>query len=144
MEESRMKLRIALITFFFIGLVCGVSMLSNQAYAKEKKAASSGKPVVMPKITVLNPMGTPPPITLKSQAPRLGTLDGKTIYFINTGYIGTDRLMAVMLDWFKANYPKTNFVYKDNASGAGLAEISKPLWTEISEKGDAAIVGLGH
>ena len=89
-------------------------------------------------------MGTPPPITLVPQAPRPGTLDGKTIYFINTGYIGTDRLMSVMMDWFKANYPKTSIVYKDNKSGAGLAEVSKPLWTEMTERADAAIVGLGH
>jgi hypothetical protein len=143
-EESRMRLRNAVIAILCIGLVCSVSMRSNQTYAQGKRAASSNEPVVMPKITVLNPMGTPPPITLIPQAPRLNTLDGKTIYFINTGYIGTDRLMAVMMDWFKANYSKTNFVYKDNKSGAGLAQVSKDLWTEISEKGDAAIVGLGH
>jgi len=139
-----MKLRIAVIAILCIGLGCSVSMLSNQTYAQGKKPVSSKGSVVMPKITVLNPMGTPPPITLIPQAPRLGTMDGKTIYFINTGFIGTDRLMSVMMDWFKANYPKTNIVYKDNKSGAGLAEVSKALWTEISEKGDAAIVGLGH
>jgi hypothetical protein len=131
-----MKLRIAVIAVLCIGF--------SQAYAQEKKAVSAQKTVVMPKITVLNPMGTPPPIALTPQAPRLSTLDGKTLYFINTGYIGTDRLMAVMMDWFKANYPKTNIVYKDNQSGAGLSELSKALWTEIAEKGDAAIVGLGH
>ena len=139
-----MKLRIAGITILCISLICSVSIQSNQTYAQGKRAASSNGPVVMPKITVLNPMGTPPPVTLISQAPRLGTLDGKTLYFINTGYIGTDRLMAVMSDWFKANYPKTNIVYKDNQSGAGLSSVSKELWAEIAEKGDAAIVGLGH
>jgi len=144
MEESRMKLRIAVIAILCIGLVCSASMQSNQTYAQGKTAASSNGPVVMPKISVLNPMGTPPPITLIPQAPRLGTLDGKTIYFINTGYIGTDRLMSEMMDWFKANYPKTNIVYKDNQSGAGLSSLSEPLWAEIAEKGDATIVGLGH
>ena len=139
-----MKLRIAVIAVLCIGLVCSVSMQSNQTYAQGKRAASSKRPVVMPKITVLNPMGTPPPITLVPQAPRPNMLDGKTLYFINTGYIGTDRLMAVMSDWFKANYPKTNIVYKDYKSGAGLAELSKELWAEVAEKGDAAIVGLGH
>jgi hypothetical protein len=139
-----MKLRIAMISILFISLVCSVSTPSNQTYAQGKKAASSTGPVVMPKITVINPMGTPPPITLIPQAPRPAALDGKTIYFINTGYIGTDRLMAVMMDWFKTNYPKTNFVYKDNQSGAGLSSVSKELWAEIAEKGDASIVGLGH
>ena len=65
-----MKLRIAVITILCIGLACSVSMLSNQTYAQGKKAASANGPVVMPKITVLNPMGTPPPITLVPQAPR--------------------------------------------------------------------------
>jgi hypothetical protein len=144
MEESRMKLRIAVIAVLCIGLVCSVSMLSNRTYAQGEKAASANEPAVVPKITVFNPMGAPPPITLKPQAPRLNSLDGKTIYFINTGFIGTDRLMTVMSDWFKVNYPKTNIVYRDNKSGAGLADVSKALWTEIAEKGDATIVGLGH
>jgi hypothetical protein len=142
MEESRMKLRIAVIAILCIGLVCSVSMPSNQIYAQGKRAASSNGSAVMPKITVLNPMGTPPPITLIPQAPRLDTLDGKTIYLINTGYIGTDRFMDEAAKWFKANYPKTNIVIK--GSGAGVAALSKAMWTEVSEKGDAAIVGLGH
>ena len=137
-----MKLHIAVITILCIGLVCSVSMLSNQTYAQGNRAASANGPVAMPKITVLNPTGTPPPITLKPQAPRLDTLDGKTIYFVNTGYIGTDRLMEVMMDWFKAHYPKTNLVYKRSAGG--MTGVDKALWAEIAEKGDAAIVGLGH
>ena len=139
-----MKLRIAVITIICLGLFCGASVLNNQTYAQGKKATMANTQVVMPKVTVFNPMGTPPPITLVPQAPRPGTLDGKTIYFINTGYIGTDRLMTVMMDWFRANYPKTKIEYRDNTNGAGLDSVSKPLWEEIAAKGDAAIVGLGH
>jgi hypothetical protein len=144
MEELRMKLRFAVIAILCIGLACGVSMQSNRAYAQGERSASANGPVVMPKITVYNPMGTPPPITLVPQAPRPNTLDGKTIYFLNTGYIGTDRLMTVMMDWFKANYPKTKFEYRDNTNGVALESINKALWAEIAEKGDATIVGLGH
>ena len=133
-----MKLRIAVTAILFMGVVCGVSLLSYQVYAQGKKAAD------MPKITVLNPMGTPPPITLMPLAPRLDTLDGKTIYLINTGYIGTDRFMDELAKWFNSHYPKTNIVIKDNRSGAGLSSLSEALWAEIAEKGDAAIVGLGH
>ena len=113
-----MKLRVAVIAILCIGLVCSVSMV----YAQGKKAA----PAInrgMPKITVLNPMGTPPPITLKPMVEPLATLDGKTIYFVNTGYIGTDRLMAVMEEWFKANYPKTNIVIR--GSGGGMTGVDK-------------------
>ena len=135
-----MKLRIAVITVLCIGLACTVSMLSDQVNAQGKKAASAEPQ--MPKITVLNPMGTPPPIKLIPQAERLSTLDGKTIYFVNTGYIGTDRLMNVMTDWFKTNYPKTNVEIK--VSKGGMAQVDKALWAEIGEKADAAVLGLGH
>ncbi|MBN2243081.1 MAG: hypothetical protein JW793_10355 [Acidobacteria bacterium] len=139
-----MKLRIAVTTVLCLGLVFGVSMLSHQTHAQGKRAALSGGPASMPEITVLNPMGTPPPIRLVPQAPRLDTLDGKTIYLINTGYIGTDRFMDETAKWFRANYPETSIVYRDNQSGAGLSSLSDALWAEIAEKGDAAIVGLGH
>ena len=129
-----MKLRGAVIAFLCIGLTCGLCIMGSQVNAEP--AVSEGK------ITVFNPMGTPPPIQAKQMAPRLDTLEGKTVYFVNTGYIGTDRLMDVMTDWFKANYPKTNVVVK--RSSGGMTGVDKALWEEIAEKGDAAIIGLGH
>jgi hypothetical protein len=142
MEELRMKLRITVIAVLCIGLFCSVSTLGTQVYAQGNKASSADRPAVMPKITVLNPLGTPPPIQLIPQAARLDTLDGKTIYFVNTGYLGTDRLMDVMMDWFKTHYPKTNVVYKRSAGG--MVGVDKGLWAEIGEKADAVIIGLGH
>jgi hypothetical protein len=142
MEDSRMKFRIAVIAILCIGLFCTFQVAGSGIYAQTKKETPATKSVAMPKITVLNPMGTPPPITLKPQAPRLTTMDGKTIYLINTGYIGTDRFMDEAAKWFKANYPKTNIVIK--GSGGGVAALSESMWKELSEKGDAAIVGLGH
>jgi len=127
-----MKLRGAVIAFLCIGLTCGLWIMGSQVNAEP--AASTEK------ITVLNPMGTPPPIEAKQMAPRLDTLEGKTIYFVNTGYIGTDRLMAVMTNWFKANYPKTNIVM----ARGGMTNIPPAVMKEIGEKGDAAIIGLGH
>jgi hypothetical protein len=128
-----MKLRIAVIAILCIGLFCSFQIAGSGVYAQVKKSAPA-------KITVLNPMGTPPPIQAKAMAARLDTLDGKTIYFVNTGYIGTDRLMAEMMDWFKKNYPKTNLVLRSGS----MTSITPALQTEIAEKADAAIVGLGH
>ena len=119
----------AAITAICLGLFCSFPSMNQQA-----QAASTEQ------LTVLNPMGTPPSIQAKQMVPRLDTLDGKTIYFVNTGYIGTDRLMAVMTDWFKANYPKTNIVM---ARGS-MTSIPQAVMDEIGEKADAAIVGLGH
>ena len=140
-----MKLHIAVIAVLCIGFCCcSFSTLSNQAYAQSRNAAAPSKVAMphMPQITALSPMGTPPPIQLKPQAPRPDTLDGKTIYFVNTGYMGTDRLMEVMSDWFKANYPKTKIEYR--VSEGRMTGVDKALWAEIGEKGDAAILGLGH
>jgi hypothetical protein len=136
-----MKLRIAVIAILCAGIACGVSMINNRTYAQSGTAAVTP---AMPRITVYNPMGTPPPVALKPQAPRLDSLDGKTVYFLNTGYIGTDRLMTVMMDWFKVNHPKTSLVYKDASNGVGLDSLNDAMWKELTEKGDAAIVGLGH
>ena len=135
-----MKLRVAVIAILCIGLFCSFQFVNNSAYAQGKKAAAAVKAVAMPKITVYNPMGTPPPIQAKAMAERPTTLDNKTIYFVNTGYIGTDRLMAEMMDWFKKNYPKTNLVLKSGS----MSSITPALQAEIGEKADAAIVGLGH
>jgi hypothetical protein len=132
-----MRLRVIVIALLCTGLFCGLQGAGNQVSAQGEKAAP-----VEQKITVLNPLGTPPPVALKAMAERLNTLDGKTIYFVNTGYIGTDRLMSVMMDWFKANYPKANVEYK--VSKGGMTGVDKALWAEIGEKADAAILGLGH
>jgi len=129
-----MKLRGAVIAFLCIGLTSCLGTMGSQV--NTEPAASEQE------ITVFNPMGMPPPIQAKQMAPRLDTLEGKTIYFVNTGYIGTDRLMDVMSDWFKANYHKTNVVIKRSAGG--MTGVDKALWAEIGEKGDAAIIGLGH
>lgn len=130
-----MKLRTAVIAVLCMGLACSAGILGSQAHAQGKGA------VAMPRITVLSPMGTPPPITLKAQAPRLDTLDGKTIYLVNTGFVGTERLMEVMTEWFAANHPKTTIVNKRNPS---MDVPDKALWAELKEKADAVIIGLGH
>jgi hypothetical protein len=119
-----MKVRIAVLAVLCISLVC----IGNQVFAQQQK------------MTVLNPMGTPPPIQAKQMAPRPETLDGKTVYFVNTGYIGTDRLMKEMMDWFKENYPKTKLELRSGS----MESIPQNVLSEIGEKADAAIVGLGH
>jgi hypothetical protein len=92
------------------------------------------------KITVLNPLGTPPPIEVKQMAPRLDKLDGKTIYTIDTGFPNSGRLLKEIGKWFKANYPNINIV---EARG-GMSNIPQNVLDEIKEKGDAVILGVGH
>jgi hypothetical protein len=96
------------------------------------------------KITVFSPRGMPPPIQLKQMAPRLDSLDGKTIYLVNDGYLGTDILLGEMQAWFKANMPKVTTIYKVKGGMGGFTAEDPALWAEIKEKADAVIMGMGH
>jgi hypothetical protein len=132
----------AVIAFLCIGLFCGFQVADNQIYAQGKKAAPAPAKSAEAKITVLNPLGTPPPIKLKNMAPRLDTLDGKTIYLVNDGFIGSDNLLYEIQDWFKANHPKTTTVYK--VKGGGFESENPELWQEMKEKANGIIIALGH
>jgi hypothetical protein len=131
-----MKLRATVIAVVCISLLFGVL-----AYAQGKKAAPApAKAVAMPKITVLTPLGTAPPVKVKPMAEPLSTLDGKTIYLVNTGFVNTDRLMAEFKTWLQANYPKTTFV----DGRAGMSNLPAALKKELQEKADGVIFALGH
>jgi len=76
-----------------------------------------------------------------SMAPRLDSLDGKTVYLVNQGFGGSDLFMEQFQAWFSENMPtvktvlrrKTGFIFKDDTTD---------LWKEIKEKGDAVIFGV--
>jgi hypothetical protein len=125
----------SLIAMLCLSLFCSLPAQNNQAQAQGKVAEQ--------KITVLSPMGQPPPLQIMPLAPRLNTLDGKTVYLVNDGYLSTDILLGEMLAWFKANMPKVNAVYKVKGGGGFTAEDPK-LWEEIKEKADAVVMGMGH
>jgi hypothetical protein len=124
----------AVIGLLCLGLFCSYSTQNNPAQAQGKSVE---------KITVLSPIGMPPEIQIKPMAPRLDTLDGKTLYLVNDGYLGTDILLKEMEDWFKANMPKVNIVYRLKGGGGFTAEDPK-LWAEIKEKANAVVMGMGH
>ena len=94
------------------------------------------------KIRVLNPMGYPPKITQLGMAPRLDTLDGKTVYLVDVRFDDGDRLLQQMQGWFKENMPTVNTVFKQKS---GVYTKDDPeLFREIKEKGHAMIMAIGH
>ena len=118
-----------------LGFFCSISALNSQA-----QAASSEE-----KMTVLTPLGNPPSIKLKNMAPRLDTLEGKTIYVVDNVYPGSDLLLTELAAWFEREMPNTKALYKrKQAAMGGFEGIDQALWAEIKEKADAVIIGLGH
>jgi len=116
-----------------------VGYLGGASFAAAQSTGQAGKE----KITVVNPLGTPPPVSIKAQAPRLDTMDGKTIYLLSNGYPNSENVLYELTDWFKAHYPKTTFEYRHMPSAMG-GRADPALWEEMGQKADAMIIGIGH
>jgi hypothetical protein len=104
--------------------------------------ASHGGAAGDEKIVVMNPRGIQPEIRKIPMAARPATLDGKTAYIVDTKYPNTKPFVNALFEALKAKYPKTNWVLKDKFGG--YMDDDPKLWAEIKEKGDAAIVLIGH
>jgi hypothetical protein len=100
----------------------------------------SGRAAEEEKVAVLNPRGVAPLIRLVPMAPRLDTIEGKTIYIINVGF--GDTFLPEMQKVMAERYPKTNWVFK-RKRGSYFDDDPK-LWEEIKDKGDGMIMGVGH
>ena len=75
-------------------------------------------------------------------APRLDTLNGKTVFLVDCRFDDSVELLKQVEAWFAANMPdvKTRMVQ--------LSSIYKnddpKTWELIRDEGDAAILGVGH
>ncbi|MBM3241034.1 YvcK family protein [Candidatus Poribacteria bacterium] len=94
------------------------------------------------KIVAMNPMGYPPTITQLEMAPRLDSLDGKTVYLVDVRFDDGDILLQQMQIWFTEHKPKVKTVFV-RKSGVYTQDDAK-LFQEIKEKADAVILGIGH
>jgi hypothetical protein len=122
-------------------------MASSPSYARTAPAGTSdyGASVVSDRmITALNPAITPQLAARVPLAPRLDTLEGKTIYLVDFDWGGmgqNDGILDEMQAWFAEHMPavrtikklkKGNFVTDDPA-----------LWKEIADaKGDGVVLGV--
>ncbi len=123
--------------WFFIGVLFLFS--SAGGFVQELLAAQQQDE---PMITVLNPRGKPPSITLVPLAPRPEKLDGKTVYFVDSGFPTTYLFMKELQDWFAKNMPgvKTEFRQKIGS----FFDDDPKLWAEIKEKKGVVVLGVGH
>jgi hypothetical protein len=93
-------------------------------------------------ITVLNPLGQPPAIARVPMAPRLTKLEGKTIYIVDIGFTDTHQFFTEMQKLLRERYPTTKWIVRTKI-GTYFDDDPK-LWSEIKEKGDGMIMGVGH
>ena len=112
------------------------------ADAQSKQAKATKAAAGEHKIEALNPRGTPPPITLVPMAPRLASLDGKTIYLVSDGFPGADAFLNQIKVWFSKNMPSVTTEYRLKAGG--FADDDPKLFAEIKAKGNAVIMAIGH
>ncbi|PYM90043.1 MAG: hypothetical protein DME04_24435 [Candidatus Rokuibacteriota bacterium] len=94
------------------------------------------------KISVLNPMGFAPKVVQKDLAPRLDTLDGKTVYLVDCRFDDSDLFLRQMQAWFAEHMPAVRTVFKPISSV--YLNDDPATWEEIKARGHAAIVGVGH
>ena len=97
------------------------------------------------KITVMNPAVPGKYAKRQPLTPRLKTLKGKTIYMVDNQWGGPEgayQLFQEMQKWFAGNMPSVKIVLR--RTRGNMFTDDPELWKEISEKGDAAIVGTGQ
>ncbi len=96
----------------------------------------------MATLTVHNPMGYPPKVTGKPLAPRLDSLDGKTVYLIDCRFDDSDLFLGQVQAWFADHMPSVKTVIKPISSV--YTQDDPATWEEVQAKAHAAIVGVGH
>ena len=93
-------------------------------------------------LSVLNPVGFAPRITRKALAPRVDTLDGKTVYLVDCRFDDSDVFLKQMQAWLAQHMPAVRTVFKPISSV--YLNDDPATWEEIRARGHAAIVGVGH
>jgi hypothetical protein len=94
------------------------------------------------KIAVLNPVGFAPRVTRKELAPRLATLEGKTVYLVDCRFDDSDIFLRQVQSWFGEHMPGVRTVVKPISSV--YLNDDPATWEEIKARGHAAILGVGH
>lgn len=74
-------------------------------------------------------------------APRLESLDDKTLYLVDTGFAGGYEFLEELQKWFTENMPSVKTVVHRKSGNAFVD--SPELWPELKKKADGVIFGVG-
>lgn len=87
------------------------------------------------------PKETPPPPPAPGMAGRPGSLDGKTVYLVDTGFGGSYKFMMQLQKWFESHMPSVKTIRK-RKPGNVFMDDNNSLWEEVKQKGDAVVLGV--
>jgi hypothetical protein len=74
-------------------------------------------------------------------APRLDSLENRTIYLVDTGFAGGREFLEEMQNWFRENMPAVKTVVHIKSGNAFVD--SPELWPELKKKADGVVFGVG-
>ena len=94
------------------------------------------------RLTVMNPVGYPPKITPKPMAPRLESLDGKTLYLVDPRFDDSGLFLRQVEGWFADHMPSVTTKLVEMSSV--YTKDDPKTWEMIKANGDGAIIGVGH
>ncbi len=92
--------------------------------------------------TALDPLGAP--VQSKqflSMAPRLDSLQGKTVYLVDVGFAGGYEFLEEVRGWLGRNIPSARAVLKHKPGNMFMD--APDLWAEIKDQANAVIFGVG-
>jgi hypothetical protein len=76
-----------------------------------------------------------------TMAERLDTLEGKTIYLVETGFFGAKEFMEEVKNWFSQNMPSVKTEFRSKQGGVFTDDPA--LWAEVKDKADGVMIGVG-
>lgn len=98
--------------------------------------------VLIPECRLVGPNDSAPGSSSFKPAERLGTLDGKRIYLVDTGFGGSYRFMQELQKWFAEHMPGVTTVRR-RKPGNVFMDDTDVLWKEIAAEGHGVILGVG-
>jgi hypothetical protein len=91
-------------------------------------------------LRVHDPRGYAPKVTGKRLAPRLPSLEGKTVYLVDCLFDNSEVFMHQLRDWFAKHMPSVKTpIIKPRESWVDDPEMR----ARVAADGDAAILGVG-
>ena len=92
------------------------------------------------RLTVHDPRGYPPKVTGKRLAPRLESLDGKTVYLVDCLFDNSEAFMEQLRRWFAEHLPAV----ETRPIQPRESWVDDPdMRARVAADGDAAILGVG-